>query len=591
MNTLSIFPLSPQLSKPFPEQREPKILIVISQPAERLLLVKYLSVNNYTVAEATSGKEALGSLDRGLRPDVILVDAGLSPMTCEELIQKIRENWQIDELPILLLTDKELVSEIAVSLKAGANDYVTKLCTKDELLTRIEIHLDLKRLTDESLFEEVSGNLFSVLNLRSSLQELSLYNVQKEMSCLGEELAIAFRENPLLPGAILTEQGKFEGIVSREQFLKVISSPYGKEVFLKSPLRRMHPYVKTEVLVFTSNTLIVVGAKRSLQRSPELLTEPLAVKFPGDTYRLLDVHQLLAAQDHIHRLAMQLIKKQSDKLTEVNKALDYELEKGRQIQNDFLPHEIPNLANWEVATCFYPARQVAGDFYDVFMLPCDCMGLVIADVCDKGVGAALFMALFRSLIRVFSGQTCLGKLSVANDGDSLNSELDASCSPDLEMMNALEAVKLTNNYIAQQHGEMVMFATMFFGVLDPGNGNLLYINGGHDPLFIVGANGVKASLEPTGPAVGMMPDVKFEIKQVQLEPGDILIGYTDGVTEAYNPSGEFFTSERLDSLLEQPASSARELLEQIKTHLFAHVDNAVQSDDITMLAVQRMFCD
>ncbi len=87
-------------------------------------------------------------------------------------------------------------------------------------------------------------------------------------------------------------------------------------------------------------------------------------------------------------------------------------------------------------------------------------------------------------------------------------------------------------------------------------------------------------------AVGMLPDAKFTIEQVQLEPGDILVGYTDGVSEAQSPEGEFFTKKRLRSLLQQPASTASELLDQIKTSLFAYTDNAPQSDDITLLAVQ-----
>ena len=269
-------------------------------------------------------------------------------------------------------------------------------------------------------------------------------------------------------------------------------------------------------------------------------------------------------------------------------ALDYELEKGRQIQIDFLPNEIPQLPNWEIAACFYPARQVAGDFYDVFRLPGDCVGLVIADVCDKGVGAALFMALFRSLIRVFSGQTRLYGFSIAANEDWLDGELKAPDSTDLNQINALKAVALTNNYIAQNHGHMSMFATLFFGVLNPATNSLTYINGGREPLLIVGSEGVKKSLNPTGPAVGIMADMKFKIQQVQLEPGDILIGYTDGVTEARAPNHEFFTLKRLLPLLEQPAPSAFDMLERIKTNLFAHIDDAQQFDDITLLAVQRL---
>lgn len=275
------------------------------------------------------------------------------------------------------------------------------------------------------------------------------------------------------------------------------------------------------------------------------------------------------------------------KIEAYSKALDNELEKGREIQMNFLPNEIPQLPNWDIAACFHPARQVSGDFYDAFLLPGDYVGLVIADVCDKGVGAALFMALFRSLIRVFSGQTSLDGLTIVANDEEFCGWLDLQVKTDLYQINALKAVALTNNYIAKEHGDMIMYATLFFGVLNPATGLLTYINGGHEPLFIVGSTGVKASLEYTGKAVGIIPNTKFKIQQFQLEPGDILIGYTDGVTDARAPSGEFFTGKQLRSLLDQPAPSASALLERIKTNLFDHIDNAQQFDDITMLAVQR----
>lgn len=271
-----------------------------------------------------------------------------------------------------------------------------------------------------------------------------------------------------------------------------------------------------------------------------------------------------------------------------SKGFEAELEKGREIQLNFLPNKIPQLPNWEIAASFYPARQVAGDFYDAFLLPGGCMGLVIADVCDKGVGAALFMALFRSLIRVFSGHTHLAGFDILGSDEGIDCFIDPQVTTDLDQINALKAVALTNNYIAQEHSDMSMFATLFFGVLNPTTGSLIYINGGHEPLFVIGSTGIKASLKQTGPAVGMMPNMKFKIQQAQLEPGDILIGYTDGVTDARAPSREFFSDKRLRSLLEQPASSVCVLLERIKTALFAHIDKAQQFDDITMLAVQRL---
>ena len=108
------------------------------------------------------------------------------------------------------------------------------------------------------------------------------------------------------------------------------------------------------------------------------------------------------------------------------------------------------------------------------------------------------------------------------------------------------------------------------------------------PLFIKSPNGIKEKLGPTGPAVGLWPNTTFNIQRIQLEPGDILVGYTDGVTEARSPEDELFSRNRLRSILEQPFNSATELLERIKTNLFSFIDIAPRGDDVTMLAVQRV---
>jgi serine phosphatase RsbU (regulator of sigma subunit) len=269
------------------------------------------------------------------------------------------------------------------------------------------------------------------------------------------------------------------------------------------------------------------------------------------------------------------------------KKIEFELEKGREIQREFLPSQIPELPNWEIATCFYPAGQVSGDFYDVFVLPDENVGLVIADVCDKGVGSALYMALFRSLIRVFAEQSiyCTGP-DLTQIGPAPGN-IETIASSENDQIARLGAVSSTNNYIAHIHGRECMYATLFFGVLNPSTGMLSYVNGGHEPLYVINAGSIKNRLKPTGPAVGLMPDITFKTQQIKLEPGDLLVGYTDVVTEARSPKDEFYTRERLQSLLTQPFKSASETLERIKTNLFAFIDIAPRADDVTILAVQR----
>ncbi|MCH8800105.1 MAG: SpoIIE family protein phosphatase [Chloroflexi bacterium] len=121
----------------------------------------------------------------------------------------------------------------------------------------------------------------------------------------------------------------------------------------------------------------------------------------------------------------------------------------------------------------------------------------------------------------------------------------------------------------------------------PATGELSYINGGHEAPIIVGVNGVKERLSFTGPAVGIMPDMNFEIRQTILEPGDTLLAYTDGVTDARNPEGKSFTEQRLLSLVEEPIPSAAALVERIESSVNIHISDASQFDDITMLVVRR----
>jgi serine phosphatase RsbU (regulator of sigma subunit) len=254
------------------------------------------------------------------------------------------------------------------------------------------------------------------------------------------------------------------------------------------------------------------------------------------------------------------------------KALEREFEIGREIQAGFLPDSLPQPKGWEIAASLKSAREVAGDFYDVFELPDDKIGLVIADVCDKGLGAALFMTLFRSLIRAVSNVDFFARTQA--DG------LDSSA---LRLKNA---ISLTNNYIAETHGDTGMFATIFFGILDPRTGVLTYINGGHLPPMLVNAQGVKEILKFSGPAVGALADANYVIREAMIEQGESFFAYTDGLTDTENPAGESFSEKKLIPLLikNQPLSP---LLAEIQKRVADHAAGAKQFDDITMLAVRR----
>jgi sigma-B regulation protein RsbU (phosphoserine phosphatase) len=208
----------------------------------------------------------------------------------------------------------------------------------------------------------------------------------------------------------------------------------------------------------------------------------------------------------------------------------------------------------------------------VFELTGGKIGLVIADVCDKGLGAALFMTLFRSLIRMvssidyFSPAGSIGRISSA-----------------IRLQNA---ISLTNQYIEEIHGDMCMFATIFFGILDTHTGVLTYINGGHLPPMLINKHGVKESLVRTGPAVGAMADADYAIREVVIEQGDTFFAYTDGLTDTANLAGEIFSTKELIPLFVGDQTLSL-LLAQIQKQIENYSAGAQQIDDITMLAVRR----
>jgi sigma-B regulation protein RsbU (phosphoserine phosphatase) len=272
--------------------------------------------------------------------------------------------------------------------------------------------------------------------------------------------------------------------------------------------------------------------------------------------------------------------------------LERDVQIARKIQESFLPSELPQPAGWEIAARFHPAREVAGDFYDSFQLTQGRrVALVIADVCDKGVGAALFMALFRSLYRAYSQQNYSMRWTDVMDEGFTRGAAGPSprkrLAPQTGTVALKNAMNLTNDYLLRNHADANMFATTFFAVLDPATGQVNYVNGGHNPPVVIGPDGIKDRLKATGPAPGIVPDVDFQIGQTQMEPGDVLFAFTDGVTDAKNPAGQLFTEKRMLALIEPPAASALELLDRVDDELRAHISTALQFDDITMLAARR----
>lgn len=242
--------------------------------------------------------------------------------------------------------------------------------------------------------------------------------------------------------------------------------------------------------------------------------------------------------------------------------LSQELNLAGRIQASFLPNRMPDLPGWQLAVTLLPARATSGDFFDFIPLDNGKIAIVIADVADKGIGPALYMALSRTLLRTFATQY--------------------SAEPE-------KVISQTNKRIlsdARAH----LFVTLFYGILDWKTGKLVYCNAGHNPPFILNNSSDRnfITLSKTGIPVGIDEDAEWETHHLDVFPGDVLILYTDGITEAQNQNGEFFDEDLLFEAAEAHfGEPAYEIQSSILESLQTFVGGYTQDDDITLMILAR----
>ena len=234
--------------------------------------------------------------------------------------------------------------------------------------------------------------------------------------------------------------------------------------------------------------------------------------------------------------------------------------RGGNIQQSILPTELPRELDYQMFGSMKSARNVGGDFFDVVRLPDRRVGLAIADVSDKGVPAALFMMSTRTLLKGAA-------IGAIDPGD----------------------VMATVNQLLCEDNEAAMFVTLLYAVYDPETGRLTYANGGHNPPLIVHSDNTSTLLPPTeGLALGLLPDYDYQQKTVTVEPGETLVLYTDGVTEAMNAEEEEFGVERLQDIFTSSHPREAHAITQL---IFDAVDefagDTPQSDDVTCLTLCR----
>ncbi len=237
----------------------------------------------------------------------------------------------------------------------------------------------------------------------------------------------------------------------------------------------------------------------------------------------------------------------------------YELEIAHEIQESFLPHEMPQLSGYDIYAINIPAKEVGGDFYDFIPLSEGKIGITIADVSGKSVPAALFMAVSRTILRAKA------------TGNS----------------HPAQVIKEANELIASD-SKSGMFVTLFYAILDLKKKSMNYVNAGHNPpVMFVRKTGYLECLSTKGIALGALDTIEPDEKEIKLEKGDVIVFYTDGVTEALNKKGELFGEKRIYELVRNNNNlSAKDIVAKIKDAVIDFTQGQSQFDDITLMVLR-----
>ena len=322
------------------------------------------------------------------------------------------------------------------------------------------------------------------------------------------------------------------------------------------------------IVMAPAGTFFGVLFTRGLVKRIRRLIQATARFAEGDyTQRVLvkkrdEVGQLESQFNTMAEQLVESIKKQQE-LADYNARIEerarieQELQTARLIQHSLLPKRLPEVSGWQLAAYYQPAREVGGDLYDCFALPDGRLGLVIGDVTDKGIPAAMVMASTRSMLR-----------AAAQSSDSPG-----------------EVLARVNNLLYSDTPER-MFVTCFYAILDPVSGKLRYANAGHDLPYRRAREDV-GELLARGMPLGLMPEMSYEEREAVVRPGESILFYSDGLVEAHNPAREMFGFPRLKTLLTRTSEPAR-----LIPFLLSELENFTgeeweQEDDVTLVTLQR----
>jgi sigma-B regulation protein RsbU (phosphoserine phosphatase) len=604
------------------------LLLVDAEQTTATELAEHLTEQGYAVQTATNDQQAIDLLEQQVI-DLAILNLNIGADRGYRLLEHIHLSPHLTHVPTLVISSMADDEAILRCFELGAEDYIREPYNLRLLDIRIHNYIEKERLRDaqqdalrkaQKLVHQLEtvilpmGIALSTESDFDKLLERILIESKQVCNADAGTLYLRTEENTLRFAIVITDSlgirlggtsGKAVTFPPLPLYDEATGEPIHQNVATHCALTGRSINIPD---IYQAEGFDFSGAKifdaQNNYRSVSNLTVPLK----DNNGYVIGVMQLLNAQaengtiipfDEYNRLVVESLSSQAAIVLNNHLLLEHQkmmskiendIQIARRIQLDFLPKSQLAVPGWEIDGRFQPAREVAGDFYDVWMMMNNKrIGFMLGDVCDKGVGAALFMSLTRSLIRAFAMQNYnINWADTLFDSDS--GSLGRSMSRQNISASALRtAMTNTNNYITEHHLDLTMFATLFFGMLDPNTGDLFYINGGHPaPMIISPTCEIKARLETTGPAVGMFPESEFVIESAKLEHGDFLFIFSDGATDARNPAGKLFGEKGLQALLLPPAEDVKGLLDRVEDSLNNYISSAVQFDDITLLAIRRL---
>ncbi len=497
------------------------------------------------VGEAKDGTEAV-ELCEMVGPDVVLMDLKMPRMDGIAATRVIRQRWP--NIHVLMLTSFREKEKIQAALDAGATGYLLKDLSAEELVEAIMQVYQGRRLISQAASEAIfQSELMDSLEEDSRLIEHSL-----------DKLSHLFTER--LPGIFPDCQVQVRVFPDRDLYQHPLPVP---EPAVEAAWRWLAS--AEGAVVFSIGDTYPWGGVHAPGR--DLVMAPI----PGATtgrasggvallYRgeLQEHDELLNLVERLARLVSQQAQPAGQPVAEASQ----ELEMAWRIQAGIMPEGAPSVRGWDISAQLEPARETSGDFFDFIPLANNKWALVIADVTDKGLGAAVFMAMCSTLIRNYAAR--------------------------YPTLPAIAMSSVNERILSDTRGSL--FVTAFYGILEADIGRMRYVNAGHNPPFFLSSLKSKPldRLTRTGIPLGISQDSTWQQKVIKFSPGDALVLYTDGITEARNQRGDYFGEQRLMNVLRASIGlPAQQIQQALLDEVMRFSAGAPRDDDIALIVLAR----